>query len=185
MKRLLGLTIFSLLIVSSAVAQGSFPILGLSIAAPERENAKDFEKFIREELAPLGVNTLVLRVDYNYAYETHPELRNENPLTKQDVKSLVSTCKELNIKIIPQINLLGHQSWELKAEKLLEVYPQFDETPWVIFPEKYEWPNADGLYCKSYCPLHPDVHKVVFDIVGELIDAFETDAFHAGMDEVF
>ena len=52
-------------------------------------------------------------------------------------------------------------------------------------PEKYEWPNADKLYCKSYCPLHPEVHKVVFDVVDEICDAFETNAFHAGMDEVF
>ena len=52
-------------------------------------------------------------------------------------------------------------------------------------PEKYEWPNADGLYCKSYCPLHPDVHKIVFELVDELCDAFEARLFHAGMDEVF
>lgn len=185
MKRILSITGLSLLILSRVAAQADFPILGLAIAAPVHENTMDFEKFIREDLAPLGVNTLVLRVDYNYAYETHPELRDENPLTKLDVKSLVRTCKELGIKIIPQINLLGHQSWQSRAGKLLEVYPQFDETPWVTLPEKYEWPNADGLYCKSYCPLHPDVHKVVFDIVGELVDVFETDAFHAGMDEVF
>jgi len=55
----------------------------------------------------------------------------------------------------------------------------------VKMPENYIWPNADGLYCKSYCPLHPDVHKVVFAIVDEICDVFETDAFHAGMDEVF
>src|SRR5687767_15155594 len=52
-------------------------------------------------------------------------------------------------------------------------------------PEKYSWPNADSLYCKSYCPLHPDVHKIVFALVDEICDVFETDAFHAGMDEVF
>lgn len=54
-----------------------------------------------------------------------------------------------------------------------------------MMPAKYGWPNADGLYCKSYCLLHPEVHKVVFDVVDELCDVFETDAFHAGMDEVF
>src|SRR5687767_11827826 len=52
-------------------------------------------------------------------------------------------------------------------------------------PEKYSWPNADSLYCKSYCPLHPDVHKIVFDLMDEICDVFEADAFHAGMDEVF
>ncbi len=52
-------------------------------------------------------------------------------------------------------------------------------------PEKYVWPNPDGLYCKSYCPLHPEVHDVVFALVDEICDAFEATAFHAGMDEVF
>jgi len=50
---------------------------------------------------------------------------------------------------------------------------------------KYVWPNPDKLYCKSYCPLHPEVHEVVFALVDEVCEAFEADAFHAGMDEVF
>ncbi len=41
------------------------------------------------------------------------------------------------------------------------------------------------LYCKSYCPLHPDFHKVVFAVIDEICDVYETDAFHAGMDEIF
>ncbi len=68
---------------------------------------------------------------------------------------------------------------------MLQVYPEFDETPNIQLPEKYEWPNPDGLYCKSYCPLHPEVHAVVFDLADEICEVFETDAFHAGLDEVF
>jgi len=97
----------------------------------------------------------------------------------------VAACRRNNIRIIPQVNLLGHQSWAGTIGNLLRVYPEFDETPLVKMPEKYIWPNADGLYCKSYCPLHPGVHKVVFDVVDEICDVFEADAFHAGMDEVF
>ncbi len=52
-------------------------------------------------------------------------------------------------------------------------------------PAEYEWPNEDGLYCKSYCPLHADLHEVVFALVDEIMVAFEADAFHAGLDEVF
>jgi N-acetyl-beta-hexosaminidase len=144
-----------------------------------------FVKFIKEELAPRNINTLILRVDFNYQYESHPELREDTALSKSDAKKIVAICKQSGIHIIPQINLLGHQSWASKTGKLLAVYPQFDETPWVKMPEKYVWPNEDGLYCKSYCPLHPEVHKVVFDLMDEICDAFETDAFHAGMDEVF
>jgi N-acetyl-beta-hexosaminidase len=106
-------------------------------------------------------------------------------LSKEDVRKLVEVCRNNKIRIIPQVNLLGHQSWAGTIGNLLRVYPQFDETPDVKMPTQYKWPNADGLYCKSYCPLHPDVHKVVFDIVDEICDVFETDAFHAGMDEVF
>lgn len=185
MKKHITILLLLFLVVRVDAVETDFPVKGLCIAAPAHEKVKDFEQFIREDLAPAGVNTLVLRVDWNYEYETHPELRSDNPLTKHDIRLLVKTCSELNINLIPHINLLGHQSWASKTGKLLEVYPQFDETPWVKMPEKYEWPNADGLYCKSYCPLHPDVHKVVFDVVGELVEVFEANAFHAGMDEVF
>jgi len=185
MKKTFAYFLLSLLLLPVKAQDEHLPLLGLCISAPGHEYVREFDKFIREELAPLGINTLVLRVDWGYEFVTHPELRSDNPLTEKDVKTLVRTCKELNINLIPQINLLGHQSWATKVDKLLEVYPQFDETPWVQMPEEYKWPNDDGLYCKSYCPLHPEVHDVVFDAVGELIDVFEAKAFHAGMDEVF
>lgn len=163
----------------------TLPVRGFCIAAPQPEHLSPFIRFIDEELAPRKVNTLILRVDFNYQYDTHPELRDSIALSRADVKKLVEACKRHAIKIIPQINLLGHQSWASKTTNLLRAYPQFDETPQVRMPAKYEWPNADGLYCKSYCPLHPDVHKIVFELTDELCDAFESTAFHAGMDEVF
>lgn len=166
-------------------AQNVFEVKGLCIAAPNANGVDRFIKFMDEELGPNGINTLVLRVDFNYAYESRPELRDKNPLSKAQVKQMVAVAKKHGISLIPQVNLLGHQSWAEKTNKLLEVYPQFDETPHVVIPKEYKWPNADGLYCKSYCPLHPDVHNVVFDLVDEIMTVFEADAFHAGMDEVF
>lgn len=161
------------------------PVRGFCIAAPQTKEVDAFVKFIAEELAPRKVNTLILRVDYNYQYVSHPELQNKVALSKADVKKMVDVCRKNQIRIIPQVNLLGHQSWASGLENLLKVYPQFDETPHVKLPEKYVWPNPDGLYCKSYCPLHPDVHSIVFAVMDEICDVFETDAFHAGMDEVF
>lgn len=181
---LLSLT-FSLLLVSTIFAENPYPVRGLCIAAPSVDNVDEFAGFIDQTLAPAGLNTLVLRVDFNYQYESHTELAGRNPLKKEDVKKLVEVCKKNNIRLIPQVNLLGHQSWASSVGKLLEVYPEFDETPKVQFPADYKWPNADGLYCKSYCPLHPDVHKVVFEIMDEITRVFEATAFHAGMDEVF
>lgn len=163
------------------------PVRGLCIAAPDKEFVDPFVEFIEKELVPLKVNTIVLRIDYDYEFKSRPELRSENPLTKSDVKKIVKACKEGGIRIIPQINLLGHQSWFQSVGELLTAYPEFNETPHVPTDgsRDLKWPNEYGLYCLSYCPLHPEVHDVVFDAVDEIVQVFETDAFHAGMDEVF
>ncbi len=166
-------------------AQDILPIRGLAIAVPDKENVDRFVKFINEELPQRKINTLVLRVDYNFKFQSHPELAREKGLSQEEVNKIVKACQKHGIAIVPQINLLGHQSWHSELEMLLQVYPEFDETPSVKLPEKYEWPNEDGLYCKSYCPLHPGVHKIVFALMDEIVAAFQADAFHAGMDEVF
>lgn len=196
---LLLVLIASGLLLNSAKAASSFtdttrkvqrldtvmPVRGFAIGAPRPKGLDDFIKFINQELGPRHVNTLILRIDYAYQFKSHPELVDSFALSKNEVKRIVKACRDNKIEIVCQINLLGHQSWANKVGKLLKAYPQFDETPNIIPPANYKWPNADSLYCKSYCPLHPDVHKVVFDVVDEICDAFETKAFHAGMDEVF
>lgn len=163
----------------------TFPLRGFCIAAPRPADVDQFVRFITEELVPRKVNTLILRVDWNYQFIHHPELRDSAALSKDDVKKMVWACTRGGIRVIPQINLLGHQSWAGTVYNLLRVYPHLDETPHVKMPEKYSWPNADGLYCKSYCPLHPEVHPIVFSLMDEICDVFESDGFHAGMDEVF
>jgi len=161
------------------------PIRGFCIAAPRARDLDEFIAFVSGELLPRHVNTLILMVNYDYQYKSHPELVDKGALSQEEVKKLVSVCRTNHLRIIPQIDLLGHQSWAGTTGNLLRQYPEFDETPQVKMPAKYEWPNPDGLYCKSYCPLHPKVHEVVFSLVDELCDAFEAEAFHAGMDEVF
>jgi len=181
--------LFAILFFNSFLikAESPYPVRGLCVGAPSVENVDEFAKFIETDLAPSGLNVLILRIDFQYQFKSRPELIDGNPYSEADVKKLVKVCKENNIRLIPQINLFGHQSWSSRLGKLLEVYPEFDETPNIKLPAEgdYKWPNPDGLYCKSYCPLHPEVHSVVFDLVDEICDAFETDAYHAGLDEVF
>jgi hypothetical protein len=161
------------------------PIRGVCIGAPTPDGVQPFINWIKSDLIPRKVNTLVLRVDFGYEFKSYPELIAENALSKKDVKKLVKVCSEGGIDIIPQVNLLGHQSWSTKKNKLMEKYPQFNETPYVPIENQMEWPNEYGYYCLSYCPLHPDVHDIVFEVMDEIVDVFEAKAFHAGMDEVF
>jgi len=168
-------TLLLVLALAALADDETLPVRGFCIAAPQPDGVAAFVEFIRDELAPAGINTLVVRVDNGFEYRSHPELRGERPLGRSDVKKLVRACREAGIRLIPQINLLGHQSWESDPGRLLEVYPQFDETPWVELPVDYRWPNPDGLYCKSYCPLHPEVHGVVFALIDEIIEVSKRD----------
>lgn len=161
------------------------PVRGFCIDAPRPAGIDSFVHFIENDLAPRKVNTLIVQIEYHYQFKSHPELIDSFALSKSEVKKIVSVCKKNNIRVIPQIDFLGHQSWANHTGKLLQVYPQFNETPEIKMPEKYVWPNADNLYCLSYCPLHPDLHDVIFALIDELCDVFESNAFHAGMDEVF
>ena len=173
------------LLAAEQPSEKMLPVRGFCIASPSANRVDEFIRFIEEELAPRSVNVLILRVDYAYQFLRRPEMADNRGLSKEQAQKIAAACRQHLIRIIPLIDLLGHQSWQSNCGKLLKVYPEFDETPAVTFPQKYAWPNPDKLYCKSYCPQHPKVHEVVFALVDEVCDAFEADAFHAGMDEVF
>lgn len=151
----------------------------IHLFAPWHNEMPMFKHVISEKLAPMGINVIIIEVNYKYAYESHSELREPgNSLTKADVKELVELCRKNNIKLIPLFNCLGHQSWATNTFPLLVKYPELDETPNVPKDNK-------DIYCRSWCPLHPRTNEIVFALLNELIDAFQPDAFHVGMDEVF
>jgi hypothetical protein len=136
-------------------------------------------------LAKRGVNLLIAEIDYWYDYASHPELRMENPVKKETVKALLAACRAHGIRLVPQFQSLGHQSWAEKTFPLLVQYPQLDETPDKYPGNKGTDPWGTEFYCRSWCPLHPDLLPIVNDLYDELLDVFEADALHVGMDEVF
>lgn len=130
------------------------------------------------KLANAGVNVVVLEVDYNFEFQSHPEARGSSCITKAGAKELTRVAHALGIRLIPQLNCLGHQSWSKHTLPLLTSHPDFDETPG-------QFPENKDIYCRSWCPQNPEVNRVVFKLIDELADAFQADAFHVGMDEVF
>ncbi len=171
----LRLALLSGLLVPLAAAE--LPVRGFHLLAPKPGEVPLLLRFIREALPKEGVNTLVLEIDYHYQFKSHPEVAEPDALSKDDLKAIVAACRQAGVKLIPEIDLLGHQSWEKTTYGLLRSHPEFDETPG-------KYPNNEGIYCRSYCPLHPAVHGVVFDLIDELEEVTESDTFHAGMDEV-
>jgi len=132
-----------------------------------------------ERLAAMGINTLILEVDYNFAFKSHPELRRgSNPITREGARQFAAACRKAGIRVIPEFQSLGHQSWKAETFPLLTAYPSFDLTPGAF-------PGNEGVYCREWDPLNPAVAKIIFQLLDELIDAFRAHAVHVGMDEVF
>ncbi len=131
------------------------------------------------KLAAMGVNVLILEVNYHFKFQSHPELRHgQNPITREGAGKLAALCQRHKIRLIPQFQSLGHQSWKAETFPLLAVYPQFDLTPGAFAQNK-------DIYCREWDPLNPKVNEIVFKLMDELIEAFHADALHVGMDEVF
>jgi len=132
-----------------------------------------------EPISKQGINVIVLEVDYSFAFKSHPELRQgSNPITRDGARRFAAACRKFNIRLIPEFQSLGHQSWKATTFPLLTVYPDFDLTPGAF-------PNNDGIYCREWDPLNQKVWPIVFQLMDELIDAFQAEAFHVGMDEIF
>jgi Glycosyl hydrolase family 20, catalytic domain len=150
---------------------------GVHVLARSAKEAHQLETVI-PALATNGMNVLILEVDFNFAFSSHPEMREGSVITGEDALRLTTLCHRHGVRLIPQFNCLGHQSWAQQTFPLLRLHPEFDETP-----DKY--PKNEGIYCRSWCPQHPRVNALAFSLMDEIVDAFQADAIHIGMDEVF
>ncbi|HSZ71902.1 MAG TPA: FN3 associated domain-containing protein, partial [Cytophagaceae bacterium] len=130
-------------------------------------------------LAGEGVNLIFLEVDYNFEFVSHPELRaSGDVITKKGADDFAALCKQYGIRVVPQFQSLGHQSWAQYTFALLKAYPELDLTP-------NAFPNNEGLYCREWDPYNPRVNEIIFPLIDEILEAFHSDGLHIGMDEVF
>ena len=129
-------------------------------------------------LARLGVNTVVVEVNYSYEFKTHPDLRNHTFIHRQTARALAKEAARNHIRLIPEFNCLGHQSFGKRIEPLLRVHPEFNETPSLSVT------NA-SVYCLEWCPRAPGLNPIILSLIDEIADGFRANAFHVGMDEVY
>ncbi|BBH20638.1 hypothetical protein Back11_19830 [Paenibacillus baekrokdamisoli] len=152
---------------------------GFHMRFGSHEDVENLKIVITDALVPMGVNVLILECNTSYQFTSHPEVSG-GTLNWLDARELSALCKRNGIRLIPLFECLGHQGWGGGRNSLLRAHPEFDETPHVSLDAK--WPD---FYCPSWCPSHPEVNPLIFDLMDELLDAFEADALHVGMDEVF
>jgi len=129
-------------------------------------------------LADLGVNVVVVEVNYSYEFQTHPELRNQRFITRATAHELAAAAHRCGIRLIPEFNCLGHQSFGRRVEPLLKVHPEFSEAPSLTLTDT-------NVYCLEWCPQAPGLNEIIFSLTDEIAEGFEADAVHVGMDEVY
>lgn len=153
----------------------------LGVHLLDYNNDADLEKLAADlpKLASQGINFIILEVDYHFEFRSHPELRQDDKqITKAGARRFAAISRKNGIRVIPEFQTIGHQSWAKQTFPLLTKYPQFDLTPGAF-------PNNEGLYCREWDVTNPAVYMIVFRLLDEIIDAFQADAFHIGADEVF
>ena len=163
---------------------------GVHIFMPHRKDIPFIKRMIRYVWAPMKMNTIFLQVTSGMKFDRRPEINEtwekfnaeaaegKRPpvphgqlgggsyLSKDEVRDLVNYAKSYGFEVIPEIQSLSH------VEYLTMTYPEIAEKP--------------GVYPDAYCPLHPDSHKIIFDMIDEVIEVFQPERYiEMGHDEVY
>lgn len=97
----------------------------------------------------------------------HTDNGDGDVLTQDEVRELISYCRARGITVYPEVPTLSH------CDYICMAHPELRER------------EADDIYPDTYCPNHPDVYKLVFDIFDEVIDVFEPSIINIGHDEFY
>ena len=165
---------------------------GAHLFLPARDQIEYTKRLIRHLLVPMKLNTIFLELAGGMRFDRRPEIaeaweRNsrlaeegKGPgmphaevsggrwLTKEEVRDLVDYARSYGIEVIPEIQSLSH------VQYLTMTYPEIAEKP------------VENGFADSYCPLHPESHKIVFDMIDEVVDLIGPLRYiHMGHDEVY
>ena len=127
----------------------------------------------------LGINAIVLEVDYHFEFKSHENLQDpNNVISLEGAQLFAKKAKGHGITVIPLFHILGNQSEGKEKSPLLTAYPEFDTTP-------AYFTNNVGIHAREWDPLNVKIERIVFSLLEELVDAFSAPALHLGLGEIF
>ncbi len=128
-------------------------------------DALEFNKALIDRVyAPFRINNLVIEVSRAH-WDTTPELRNENGISKAELKELIAYAEENFIEVSPHISTLGHCEW------------LFDKGVNLDLAEDPGHPYA-------YFTSNPRLYPLMLKLFDEICDTFGNPRyFHIGHDE--
>lgn len=93
--------------------------------------------------------------------------------THEEIKDIVSYCKERHIEVIPEIDLPGH------TIAIIASYPELS-----CKKEKIDVCMKQGIFSDILCAGDEKVYEFIFELLDEIIPLFPSEYFHIGGDEV-
>ncbi len=107
------------------------PFRGFCLGVPGGEDYDIFKRLVAEVLPEHGCNTLVLLTRYAYRFKSHPEVAEPNGLSADQASELAQLCRANGVRLIPKMNLFGHQSEKKRGTELglVRSHPELHDTP--------------------------------------------------------
>lgn len=97
--------------------------------SPAKEKMR-FDISLFYELIPhlveCGINTVILDLADGIIYESHPELKIEGSLSREQIYEIIDKLRENNIKIIPKLNFSTcHDTWLKEYARMVSTEPYY------------------------------------------------------------
>jgi len=148
----------------------TFSFRAVHLVISKKVGTKSIKNII-EKASHFKFNYLILQVNNNLKYATHPEISSSDAFTKEELRDIISFAKERYFSVIPELKLF------CKQQKLLaSAYPKLMQSAFLSFKKKKQ------SFC--YDP-NKEVYPIIFDLIRELLDLFQPEYFHIGHDECF
>lgn len=128
---------------------------------PVKQTKKDVIRTILQA-HERGFNILILRVSCAVQLKRTPKFASKWAYSIKDIKEFIAVAREQGMDVIPEVNLLTHQ-------QLLMFFINKD----LMLNEM------------TYDPNQPEVYKIVYPVLDEIIEIFQPKYIHIGHDEVF
>jgi len=146
---------------------------GLHVLAPANDAEVPGTHQLIDALAALKYNWLSIQFDFRLKYEHHPEFSSQNAVGKDAHKEIGKHLELYDMDAIPMTQCLSHLRDTL-AQPELRKYAE------VQTPDPSAW-----YQYWNYCPRHPEIHKIFFDMIEEQLECYpQAKWFHVGLDEV-
>ena len=143
------------------------------LVAPETSGALEEAYRLIEVLARFKFNVLTLQIDNRLQYERIPALSKKEAVSKEELSALVRHAESLGFEVIPMTQCWSHFNYFLTKKE----FQHLAEIPEPAEDQRRKFWN--------YCPRHPEVHDLLFDMIEEQLECFPHAAyFHVGLDEI-